>query len=61
MTPVEVMSFPKFTELAGNRLFSWALETIGMHRKGMVLELTRPPSHASSVTFAFVYASALWD
>lgn len=41
MTPVEVMSFPKVTELAGNRLFSWALETIGTHRKGMVLELDR--------------------
>lgn len=43
MIPVEVMSFPKVTELAGNRLFSWALETVGTHRKGMVLELARPP------------------
>lgn len=43
MTPVEGMSFPKVTQLVGNRFFFWALEAIGMHRKAMVLELARPP------------------
>lgn len=42
MTSVEVMSFPKVTQLVGHRFFSWALEAIGMDRKDLVLELARP-------------------
>lgn len=42
MTPIEVMSFPKVTQLVGHRFFSWALEAIGMDRKDLVLELARP-------------------
>lgn len=61
MTPGKVMYFLKVTQVVGNRFFSWTLEVIWYAQKGHGLGTGQDLCpHATSATFAWVYASVRW-